>query len=100
MLEILYDFPIPNISRYITLKTKSWPFFIHGYRIGLCFCDRDWRRTRHQIHRVEKLEKERVAFNKLTAEKRRIKRLEMKEQQRNNELKIMEEGSVGESKEE
>ncbi len=76
--------------------TNCWktPFFIHGYCIGLCFSDRDWRRTRRQIHRVEKLEKERVAFNNVTAEKRRIKRLEIKEQQRNNELKTMEEGDV------
>lgn len=43
--------------------------------------NKDWRRTRRQIQRVEQLEKERVAFNKLTAKKRKLKRLQAIEQQ-------------------
>ena len=58
------------------------PFFLYGYCSGLCMNDKDWRRTRRQIQRVEKLEKERVAFNKLTAKKRKLKRLQMKEEKK------------------
>ncbi len=73
------------------------PFFLHGYCSGLCMDNKDWRRTRRQIQRVEQLEKERVAFNKLTAKKRKLKRLQTTEQQ--NYLDNVEKGfSAGESK--
>ena len=90
---------------YIFLAFIMWvicncwktPFFLHGYCSGLCMDNKDWRRTRRQIQRVEQLEKERVAFNKLTAKKRKSKRLQTTEQQ--NSLDDVEKGfSVGESK--
>jgi hypothetical protein len=74
---------------YIFLAFTVWvicncwktPFFLYGYCSGLCMDNKDWRRTRRQIQRVEQLEKERVAFNKLTAKKRKLKRLQAIEQQ-------------------
>jgi hypothetical protein len=78
---------------WVVCNCWKTPFFIHGYCIGLCFVDRDWRRTRRQIQRVEKMKEERVAFNKLTAIKRKLKRLELLKQQKNKiGFEVIEEG--------